>query len=350
MNHHPAGSTTPGGPWVGSFDVSTGKAAAIAGVTDFFGRSCQITHGNFVPTSKGRSLAFASLNMSSGWYAMAVTLPASSGQQGTVQQLAKVTDDIWPPAWTEADGADGAVGWTAEASHSTGSGALVVQETLQTFALANGSATSTLGTTRASYPDGNAGPAHYGYGHAVDPASRVLYTQSANQSVRVLDMRRNRTLPSLAGTAGTELMCLHYDAASGRLGAIVNRTAATGRTELVLVGVDTTSGAMSTRASWDASVFPGRLEPVHYSSSAERSPPMCSFDQVSGALAMLLYEQDAAALPGWDHQALFVATLNVRSPGAAGPSAPARVAMPFRSDQPLGNRTWRALEVGMSFV
>ena len=195
------------------------------------------------------------------------------------------------------------------------------------------------------YKGGVAGPAFYGFGHAVDASSRLLFTQSQSQPVRVLDLSKNKSLPALEGTSGTELLCMHFDSASNTLGAIVNKT-----TTMELVRVDTASGAISTALSWDSNAFPGALELFRHDDKAA-SPPLCTFDQTSGTLAMLLFERDANSLPGFDHKDLFVATLNVRGDPESGyPSKPQKVTMPFRSDKPLGNRTWRALQPTMSFL
>jgi hypothetical protein len=201
------------------------------------------------------------------------------------------------------------------------------------------------------YSDGVIGPAFYGFGHAVDPSdSGTLYTQSENQTVQVLDIAKNKSMPALDGTSGVELMCMFFDSESKLLGGIVNKT-----TRLELVSVDTTTGEMESRSSWDPSVFPGELELLHHDDKPDRFGPMCTFDQSSGTLAFILLERDAAALrPGWDLKHLFVATLDVRKPPADQkdwrPTVPVKVQMPFHSPVPLGNRTWRAFEPEFSFL
>ena len=65
---------------------------------------------------------------------------------------------------------------------------------------------------------------------------------------------------------------------------------------------------------------------------------------------MLLFDRDTDALPGFDHKAIYVATLDVRDPEVAQPSAPHKIELPFHSGAPLGNRTWRVLSPSMSFL
>ena len=65
---------------------------------------------------------------------------------------------------------------------------------------------------------------------------------------------------------------------------------------------------------------------------------------------MLLFDRDMDALPSWDHKAIYVATFDVRDPEVTQPSAPRKIALPFYSAKPLGNRTWRVLSPGLSFL
>lgn len=88
-----------------------------------------------------------------------------------------------------------------------------------------------------SFPTGRVGAARYGFGHALDAAAAVLYTQSGSNPVESLDIAKNATLPALHKTAGTRLLCLHFDSVSGELGAIVRRPQAQ---TMQLVSVDTT--------------------------------------------------------------------------------------------------------------
>jgi hypothetical protein len=226
-----------------------------------------------------------------------------------------------------------------------------VQELLQLINPTDGSVVATLGNVSTLYSDGVIGPAFYGFGHAVDPGDPVtLFTQSGNQTVKVLDIAKNKSMPALDGTAGVELMCMYFDPKSQQLGGIVNKTKT-----LELVSVDTTTGEIESRSSWDSSVFPGELELLHHDDKPDRFGPMCTFDQSSGTLAFVLLERDTAALrPGWDLQHLFVATLDVRHPPSDQnewrPTTPIKVEMPFHSAVPLGNRTWRAIEPEFSFL
>ena len=69
----------------------------------------------------------------------------------------------------------------------------------------------------------------------MDSRASVLYTQSGNLSVARLDLAKNKTLPPLKKTRGTELLCLHFDSAAGKLGALVQNQASQ---KMELVSVD----------------------------------------------------------------------------------------------------------------
>ena len=271
VNHQAVGTGSPeGGPWWGAFDLFSGACCAIPGVTAFFDNVMEV-HDNLVPTEPGHALGYARPNETSGAYAVAVTLP--KGQQpGLVKLLDKVADSDWPPAWSASDAKHGVVAWTYVEFHSTGSGAVGVNELLQVLDTSSGAVVRTLGNVSTEFPDGNLGPPHYGFGHAVGTSSSVLYTQSENQSVQVLDLAHNKSLPPLVGTSGTELLCMHFDAATKRLGGIVNKTAS-----MELVSVDTTTGAISsTGVSWDTKTFPGNLQFFHHDDKPDRFPPECT--------------------------------------------------------------------------
>jgi hypothetical protein len=347
LNHQAVDSVAPiGGPFWGAVDLSSGTCSAIPGVTVFFDNVIMV-HDNLVPTGPGQALGYAYLNETSGPFAVAVTLPQSSGrsgQPGSVKQLDKVADADWPPAWSESDGKH-VVAWTYVEFHNTASAGVGVNELLQILDPSDGSTVKTLGNVSTEYTNGVTGFEYYGFGHAIDTASGVLYTQSGNQSVRVLDLAKNKSMGALE-TGGTELLCMHFDSVSKRLGGIVNKT-----TTMELVSVDTSTGAISSTASWDIKTFPGDLEFVHHDDKPERFPPECTFDQTSGSLAMLMFEQDTGSLPGFDHKQLYVSTLSVRDHESAGPSVPQKLTLPFHSrDKPVGSRTWRALSPSISFL
>ena len=273
--HHAVGSTSAaGGPWWGVVDPSTGICSAVPGVTDYFDNVLEV-HDNLVPTAHrrnqvGYALGYARPNATSGAFAVAVTLP-SGEQPGSVKQLDKVSDADWPPAWSESDGG-GVIGWTYVEFHDTAAAAVGVNELLQILDTEDGSVVMTLGNVSTEYPDGIMGAPYYGFGHAIDTFSSILYTQSQNRSVRVLDLFRNKSLPALEGTSGTELLCMHYDSVTKTLGGIVNKT-----TSMELVSVDTTTGAISpSKVVWDTKTFPGSLEFFHHDDKPERFPPECT--------------------------------------------------------------------------
>lgn len=350
VNHVAADSTLgqEGGPWWGAVDLSTGQGVPLPGVTDFFDDVIQ-AHGNAVPVAPGQALGYATLNSSSGPYAVSVTLPTDD-DFGSVAVLGRVTDSDWSPSWSETVSSAAVITWTYVEFHDTAAQQVGVQELLQLISPTDGSVVATLGNVSTLYSDGVIGPAFYGFGHAVDSSGPgTLFTQSGKTSVKVLDISKNKSMPALDGTAGVELMCMYFDPESKQLGGIVNKT-----TTLELVSIDTTTGKMESRSSWNSSVFPGELELLHHDDKPDRFGPMCTFDQSSGTLAFVLLERDAAALrPGWDLKHLFVATLDVRNPPATQnewPGAPIKVQMPFHSAVPLGNRTWRAFQPEFSFL
>jgi hypothetical protein len=137
-----------------------------------------------------------------------------------------------------------------------GSSAVHVIELLQRFDATNGALIATIGNVTADVPAVKVSST-WGNEHAIDTTSNVLYTQSRSSGgVSALDLTTNTTLPPLAGTAGTALMCLHFDRASG-LGAIIQDKS--NSSALDLVSIDMKSGAMSSRVQWDADRFPGKV-------------------------------------------------------------------------------------------
>ena len=117
---------------------------------------------------------------------------------------------------------------------------------------------------------------HYGFGHAVDASKGVLFTQSENQSVQVLDLAKNKSLPALAGTSGKQLMCMYYDSLAKKLGGIVSTTSA-GMSCFQLVSVDTATGAMRyVSQPWSTKQWLGGLELFHHDDKPERFPPECT--------------------------------------------------------------------------
>ena len=253
------------GPWVGSLDPSTGTMAAIPGVTTFFG-SVEDIHSNFLSLSSTESLGYVILNATSGWYTTQLSLPAQKGDSGAVKVLGKVTSAYWPPAWTALGGPHNIIGWTEIEFHSTASQGVRVQETLQLFDT-HGELTATLANLSAHGTDTHMAIPHYGFEHAVDTTNNLLYTQSQNQSVRVLDFQTNRTLPNLPNTAGKFFICLHFDSSLDRLGAIM-ATGHGANQRLELVAVDVHTGVTTTRASWNQSSF---LDKLHFLRHDDRS-------------------------------------------------------------------------------
>ena len=63
----------------------------------------------------------------------------------------------------------------------------------------------------------------------------------------------------------------------------------------------------------------------------------------------MLFDEDPAALRGWNHRDVFVSIIDTREPKQSPPT-PHKVVFPWIPDRPLGNRTWRALSPGLSFV
>lgn len=343
--HHKAPGAVYPGPWVGSLDPSTGSMAAIPGITTFFG-SVEAIHSNFLSLNSTDSLGYVILNTTSGWYTTQLSLPTQKGESGAVKLLGKVTSAYWPPAWTALGGPHNIIGWTEIEFHSTASQGVRVQETLQLFDT-NGQLTATLANLSAHGTDTHMAIPHYGFEHAVDTDNNLLYTQSQNQSVRVLDFRTNRTLPDLPNTAGKFFMCLHFDSAHARLGAIV-ATYHGAHQRLELVAVDVHTGATTTRTSWNQSSFLDKLQFLRHDDRPQ-FPPMCTFNQASGQLAVMLFDKDPAALRGWNHRDLYVSIVDTRHPTQAPPT-PLKILFPWIPDRPLGNRTWRAFSPGLTFV
>ena len=131
-----------------------------------------------------------------------------------------------------------------------------MQETLQLFDK-HGQLEATLSNRSAEGTDTHLPVPHYGFEHAVDIENNLLYTQSQNQSLRVLDFKANHTLPTLPNTTGKLLMCLHFDNAHDRLGAVL---ALASEQRLELVAIDVRTGGITTRASWSRASFLRKLQ------------------------------------------------------------------------------------------
>ena len=115
---------------------------------------------------------------------------------------------------------------------------------------------------------------HYGFGHAVDTSTSTLYTQSENQSVHVLELANNKSLPVLPGTSGTQFLCMQYDTVLKRLIGIVNLTSTM---QLVMYLPDKDQPRIiSLSHQWDTKTFPGNLDFFHHDDKPDRFPPECS--------------------------------------------------------------------------
>jgi hypothetical protein len=243
-----------------------------------------------------------------------------------------------PPTWLGWAGDDTLLSWLRFESHSTGSASVAVTETLYSSRCPKGggcNVSSLWSWTNVTSAYAAPPPAGQELGDlpAVDSASGLLYVQpwaAAGSDVSVFELA-TRTFRAPLPAHGAELMCLHHDAASARLGALVAnskdgcelgspahalRPPPTHPSPLPrrysLVEIDTTTGASTTRLS----VPP---PPAGLAVARRGDGAVCSFSQASGRLALQLVQVDRAAEAWAAAEAVFVLAVDTRAPSAAPP-------------------------------
>jgi hypothetical protein len=266
-------------------------------------------HGNYVApdaTKPSQLLGYVDTNLR-GYSLASIQLPSASRARGTVDSF-KISGN--PPVWVEPGTSDCMLSWTYEETMSTGSSAVNLTEVLKCVNPKTHES-SPLWSQSSSPKQGAIPAANFGAERAVDVDSGVLFTQSKNQSVGRYDLHSKKQLARLEKTAGKQFMCLHYDAAEKRLGAIVQ--AKSSPSDWQLVSIDTDSGAVTTRLN--ISDFPmacTRLSLFYLDQSSAPgdifsavSRPACSFSEEDGTLAFLLVAHDLSVKPAFANTAMY---------------------------------------------
>jgi hypothetical protein len=147
-----------------------------------------------------------------------IELPDSPGALGTVGVLEPLMGEA--PAWIERGLPGCMLAWNYVLSSQMGSEAINVTEALQCVDPSTHKPT-VLWSQDSQAMQGSVKPAFFGPERAIDLDSGILFTQSEKMGMGTFDLHSNKTLGRLAKTAGTRLVCLHYDAVEQRLGGIV---------------------------------------------------------------------------------------------------------------------------------
>lgn len=179
------------------------------------------------------------------------------------------------------------------------------------------------GTTTTTLLENSSPMAKLGPTKAVDGASSRVYSQrpSKGQGIPASDLLvfdLKTSADSQLPSSGVEYMCMHYDAPSKRLGAVIAAAPDAGRNTggvaagLTLVEIDVGTGATSKRLQLPPlppglTILRGGIVDARFSSS---SPVSCSFSPTGGFLSLLLVRVDLDAQPTDALQELHLLTVS----------------------------------------
>lgn len=248
------------------------------------------------------------------------------------------------PAWLRWASPARLLSWRRVVDHDGNSGLVVTEMLTAIDGLPDKPGRSTeLMSNVTRVPNGAPiPPPVLGHEAALDVATGVLYTTQSSGSgggaggaLGRFDINTAKALPLVPTSPPTAgLACLHYDAAANRLGALA---ISADNSSARLVWIDPATGGVTLRAavpSW------APLTPIRKGTAV-----VCSHSADAGAIALLLGEIDANALPSFALKS--AAVLTVSTAGAV-PTTPAPVKFPWGAGG--AGRSWRVLEPAVEFV
>ena len=181
------------------------------------------------------------------------------------------------------------------------------------------------GATTTTLLENPSGVGKLGPAKAVDGANAMVYSQRPSKAqgipasdLLVFDLKTSAD--SQLPASGVEYMCMHYDAAAKRLGALTAPAAASGAggggfggaAGLTLVEIDVVTGATSKRLPLPPLppglvTLRGGVVDTRFSAA---SPVSCSFSATGGVLSLLLVRVDVGAQPTDALQELHLMTVS----------------------------------------